>query len=300
MVKPDKAKKFRTRPTLKTYAFKAGFTHELELAPLGESVSRAKEIITQPHRADFYHILWIQSGKAVHLLDFKAIPMNPNSLLFIRKNSVLMYDKSGNYDGKVLRFTDRFFIRNEDDSRYLRESPLFSSFNEKPLISIAGKDASFLMLLHLLEKELAAPLDSHQHASLQNLIHNFMILSERHFGESPEMKRVRDPIKELGQKFIDGVEAGFREEKKVSAYAERLGVTEKRLQSVTSEAFGKPPKMLIDERIHLEAKRLLLFSGATVKEISFELGFDEVTNFVKYFRKHSGTTPSEFRTKYRN
>lgn len=288
------------RSALKTYAFKAGFTHELEMAPLGESFRRAREIITQPHRADFYHILWIQSGRASHLLDFKTITMNPGSLLFIRKNSVIRYDKSGNYDGRVLRFTDRFFIRNEEDSRYLRECPLFSPFTEVPLISISGKDASFSLLLTLLENELAAPNHPLQHASLQNLVHNLLIHSERRFDEIPVKAPSRDPIKELGQKFLDEVEAGFRGEKKVSAYAERLGIPDKRLQSVTSEAFGKHPKQIIDERVGLEAKRLLLFSGATVKEISFELGFDEVTNFVKYFRKHSGTTPSGFRTRYRS
>lgn len=249
----------RTRKAIETYPFKAGFAHELELAPIG-----------------------------------------PNSLLFIRKNSVLRYDKSGNYDGKVLRFTDRFFVRNEEDSRYLRECPLFSPFNENPLIAISGKDASFPVLLGLLESELAAPFDSLQHAALQNLLHNFMILSERKSGSVPGKARARDPIKELGQKFLDGVEAGFRREKKVSAYAERLGIPEKRLQSVTAEAFGKLPKRLIDERVCLEAKRLLLFGGATIKEISFELGFDEVTNFVKYFRKHSGSAPSEFRIRYRS
>ncbi len=295
---PEQKRKSRVRRALTTYAFKEGFTHELELGPLGESFRRAKEMVTQPHRADFYHILWIQSGKAIHLLDFKEIAMNPNSLLFIRKNSVIMYDKSGNYDGKVLRFTDRFFIRNEEDARYLRECPLFNPFNESPHISITEKDISFPLLLTLLEEELAAPTHSLQHASLQNLVHNFIIQSERKFGVIPERTKTRDPILELGQKFIDQVEAGFRKEKKVSVYAERMGVPEKRLQSVTFEAFGKQPKMMIDERIHLEAKRLLLFSEMTVKEITFDLGFDEVTNFIKYFRRHAGITPSEFRRKY--
>jgi AraC family transcriptional regulator, transcriptional activator of pobA len=226
--------------------------------------------------------------------------MLPNSMLFIRKNSVIRYDKSGNGDGKVIRFTDRFFIRNEEDSRFLRECPLFSPFNEKPLIAISGKDSTFSTLLSLLENELAAPVHALQHVTLQNLLHNFLIHAERKCEAIPEKTRTRDSIKDLGQKFIDGIEAGFRREKKVSAYAERLGIPEKRLQLVTFEAFGKQPKVLIDERVHLEAKRLLLFSGATVKEISFDLGFDEVTNFVKYFKKHSGTTPSEFRTRYRS
>ena len=101
-----------------------------------------------------------------------------------------------------------------------------------------------------------------------------------------------------GRRFLDLVDAGFRTEKKVSAYARRMGVPEKRLQAATAAAFGKSPKALIDERAALEAKRLLVYGGGSVKEIAFALGFEETTNFVKWFRKHAGTTPAGFRARY--
>ena len=62
--------------------------------------------------------------------------------------------------------------------------------------------------------------------------------------------------------------------------------------------FGKSPKEMIDDRVVLEAKRLLLYSDSSVKEISHELGFDEPTNFIKYFRKHVAQTPNTFRARY--
>ncbi|WP_459640649.1 helix-turn-helix domain-containing protein [Flavobacterium sp. CGRL2] len=58
---------------------------------------------------------------------------------------------------------------------------------------------------------------------------------------------------------------------------------------------GKTPKEIIDDRVMLEAKRLLAHTNENVKEISYELGFEEPTNFIKYFRKHSNSTPVEFR-----
>ncbi|MCD8186501.1 MAG: helix-turn-helix domain-containing protein [Rikenellaceae bacterium] len=74
-----------------------------------------------------------------------------------------------------------------------------------------------------------------------------------------------------------------------------LGVNEKTLSKEVKALTGKTPKVYIDSRIILEAKRLLSYSNLSAKMIGFELGFDEPTNFTKYFRKHTGTTPARFR-----
>ena len=78
-------------------------------------------------------------------------------------------------------------------------------------------------------------------------------------------------------------------------YCEKLFVTEKRLNKATTQILGKTPKQMIDERLLLEAKRLLVHETHTIKEIAYELGFDEPTNFIKYFRKHTQKSPTEFR-----
>ena len=67
---------------------------------------------------------------------------------------------------------------------------------------------------------------------------------------------------------------------------------------MSSKILGSTPKKIIDDRIMLEAKRLLAHSSESVKEISYSLGFDEPTNFVKYFRKHHLSTPIEFRESF--
>jgi AraC family transcriptional regulator, transcriptional activator of pobA len=58
---------------------------------------------------------------------------------------------------------------------------------------------------------------------------------------------------------------------------------------------GKTPKEIIDDRILLEAKRILAHTTESIKEISYYLGFEEPTNFIKYFKKHASVTPTEFR-----
>ncbi len=98
--------------------------------------------------------------------------------------------------------------------------------------------------------------------------------------------------------FKDLLEKNYRKLKQVSNYAKKISVTEKRLNQATSKILDKSPKQMIDERVMLEAKRLLAHTTESVKEIGFNLGFDVPTNFIKYFRKHSNSTPVEFREQF--
>ncbi|HKJ21703.1 MAG TPA: helix-turn-helix domain-containing protein, partial [Gammaproteobacteria bacterium] len=67
------------------------------------------------------------------------------------------------------------------------------------------------------------------------------------------------------------------------------------LGELTNEVAHKTPSQLINERIILEAKRMLAHSGQRVTAIANVLGFDDPSYFAKYFKKHAGKTPAQFR-----
>ena len=85
----------------------------------------------------------------------------------------------------------------------------------------------------------------------------------------------------------------------VADYADRLGCTEKSLARAVRSAMGTTAKTFIAARINLEAKRLLVHTSMPVAAIAEKLGFDEATNFNKFFRREVGCTPSDFRRRYR-
>src|SRR5690606_3766796 len=95
--------------------------------------------------------------------------------------------------------------------------------------------------------------------------------------------------------FRDILEYQYKEQKQVGYFAKQLSVTEKRLNQATKSVLGKTPKQVVDDRVMLEAKRLLAHTTESIKEIGYSLGFEEPTNFIKYFRKHHNCTPVEFR-----
>nr|WP_262904408.1 helix-turn-helix domain-containing protein [Polaribacter porphyrae] len=98
--------------------------------------------------------------------------------------------------------------------------------------------------------------------------------------------------------FKELLEANFITHKKVDFYCSQLHITPKKLNASTSTILGRSPKRIINDRIILEAKRLLVHTTNNSKEISYSLGFQEPTNFIKFFKKNLNTTPLAFREKH--
>ena len=111
---------------IKKYRFRDGLNLEFEIIDLEDTFKSKNQMMTIPHRAQFYHILWIEKGKGVHYVDFRPVSFEDNSILFIPSNSVSLYDKKGIYNGKAILFTDSFFAKNQKDIQFLRSSILYS------------------------------------------------------------------------------------------------------------------------------------------------------------------------------
>lgn len=147
-------------------------------------------------------------------------------------------------------------------------------------------------------KELQHGKDNLQTDILKNLVHNFLLQSEREKRKQNFIEIKKDANLDYIMLFKDLLETNYKSQKQVNYYAKQMIISEKRLNQATSKLFGKTPKEMIDDRIMLEAKRILAHTSESVKEICYHLGFEEPTNFIKYFKKHSTFTPTEFREKH--
>jgi AraC-like DNA-binding protein len=97
------------------------------------------------------------------------------------------------------------------------------------------------------------------------------------------------------KRFRQKLEYDFATHHQVQHYANALGMSEKSLSRACIAATGMPAKAYICQRLVLESKRLLAHTSKHVQTISYELGFDDATNFVKFFRRATGMTPVAFR-----
>jgi AraC family transcriptional activator of pobA len=279
------------------YDFKTGLPQEFEIVDIAKLYKEFKGTLTTTHRTDFYHIIWFQQGSPTHLVDFKPIKIKSNTLLFLNKDIVQRFDDKSKFGGKAILFTDSFFCKTEADHKFLRNSILFNDLFSVSQIQAQKQSKLFSDLLQQMTDELQGIKDNSQADILQNLLHNFLLHSERERRKQnfTEIKKGADL--DYVMLFKDLLETDYKNQKQVNYYAKQIIITEKRLNQATTKILGKSPKELIDDRVLLEAKRILAHTTESVKEIAYHLGFEEPTNFIKYFKKHSTLTPSEFREK---
>ncbi len=283
------------KETIKKYKFKDGLQLEFEILDLAQTFQSKKEMMTVPHRAQFYHIVWIEKGEGTHIVDFKSICLEDQTLVFIPSNSVNIFDKAGVYEGKAIVFTDSFFCKNKQDIQFLHSSMLFSDMYPIAKLKLHPQASELKVFFNAMETEFQREPDSGQYSILHNMLHIFLLQAEREMRKQgfEDLK----PCVHLDNLllFKDLLEQNFRKEKAVKNYASELNLSEKQLHKVCTSLLDKTPKQIIDERIILEAKRLLSHSNQSIKEVAYELGYDEPTNFIKYFRRHTNSTPSDFR-----
>lgn len=282
------------KSAIRQVKFKAGLPLEIEVISIAATVVKHHDTIAIPHRAEFYHIFWVQKGTAEYFIDFEPVKVTGPSFLFVNKDRVQAIDTGSKHDGKLLLFTDNFFGKTEEDAKYLHSTILFNDLLDIPIISVASSP-SLQVIFNAIETELTKDNDDYHYHLLHNLLHNLLLLAER--------ERRKQGFKEISKGadldytvlFRDLLAAQFKTLKSVSGYASQMNISEKRLTNATSKTMGKSPKTIIDERVMLEAKRLLTHTHLSIKEIGYDLGFEEPTNFIKYFRKHTEKTPIEFR-----
>lgn len=283
---------------IQKYDFKKGLPQEFEIVNFSQLFIESFKEITKPHRTEFYQILWFQKGTPTHLIDFNPIKIKPNSLLFVNKSSVQVFDKKADFKGKVILFTDNFFCKSATDTKFLRSNILFNDLLSIAQIDVSEKRSVFTIILQQLETELENSKDSYQSDIIRNLLSNLLLYSEREWRKQDFIKLKKDADLDYALLLKDLLDNHFVNHKKVGFYCEQIHLTPKRLNQATTKIYGKTPKELIDERVLLASKRMLVHTSENIKEIAFSLGFEEPTNFIKYFKKHTDKTPVEFRTEF--
>ena len=284
---------------IKKLKFKLNADLQIEVLSLQTLTNTKKELLVNPHRTNFYHVFLFENCQPTHFVDFEPINVEPYSLLFIGKDRVHQFDQLLMYQGQLLVFTEDFFCTTENDTKFLKSSILFNDLADYPTITLNKTDfEKYTNICDNITDELNLPSDNLKHILLKNLLHNFLLLAEREKRKQgfTEFKKGADLDYTL--LFRDLLETNYTKLKSVNDYAQLIFISEKRLGQATSKILGKSPKEIINDRILLEAKRLLVHTHLSIKEVGQELGFEDPAYFVRYFKKNTEATPVEFREKY--
>jgi AraC-like DNA-binding protein len=128
----------------------------------------------------------------------------------------------------------------------------------------------------------------------------FSLLFLKIMRERPRNNKIRPDERQIIKitQFLKLIEQNFTINRNASFYADKMGLSYKSLNLLSKKTSNKTAKQLIDSHTVLEAKRRLVIEKSQVKEIAYDLGFDEVTNFIKYFKRQTLLTPSQFKSNH--
>lgn len=95
--------------------------------------------------------------------------------------------------------------------------------------------------------------------------------------------------------FIMLMDEYYKTERRAEFYASKMGISEKRINQILKDKMNKTLTQLLHERVIVEAERMLISGEQTIKEIAFELHFEDPAYFSRFYKKQTGHTPEEFK-----
>ncbi|MBW2604460.1 MAG: helix-turn-helix domain-containing protein [Deltaproteobacteria bacterium] len=284
------------RATIKKINF-----NEVGIGPIGFDHSRIEDVLEkrrlvmiEPHRHDYYEILWFTNCSGVHFVDFAAYDFTPNTLFFIAKNQIHMFEEN-DFKGHLLRFDEHFIHRCPESCVGFLEYLVYSS-RTCPLRVIPPMELSYFnAIMDMLIEESLDPSKDHCEEMVATLLKALLLRSERLGPDTVATTVAKRFGRKIFFKFVACIEENYRRHLKVKDYAETLNIGTKRLTEICNLVSGSSAKKIIQERVILEAKRYLYHSELSIKEICYLLGFEDPAHFSKYFHKATSMYPLAFR-----
>lgn len=250
---------------------------------------------TRDRNNKYFTIAWNTGDAQTVTIDGEEHSFLPNTVLTLLFNQSFQFeDPSGIV---AWQFNREFYCILDHDEEVSCVGFLFGSIDHL-FIHLDQPGAGKLQRLLDMFIDEFKTVDSIQHEMLLVLLKRLIIFITRLArSEYMPVKKVKDERFHVIRKFNLLVEANFRAEHSVSFYAQQLYKSPKTLSNLFAIYNHKTPSQVIQERILIEAKRLLCYTDKPVKEIGYELGFEDLAYFSNFFKKHTTTSPVDFRTK---
>lgn len=273
---------------------------QLLVITLDELLNVHRELITNPHRIGYYHLTFVMEGKGNLWIDSSKYKFESKTVFAASKGQIQAMEYDKNTKGFALLFTEEFINKYPQDIGWINNLLLFDHSLPSPLVFLP--DTEYLELLIILSKiraEIRIDGAFAKEEILANLLKTFILIAERLKRTTLNKKIPCEGEWYYLTEFKKKLEEHYSSSRSVQYYADLLSVTNRKLNQITIDSYGKPAKQVIEDRVLLEIKRLLVHTESTIKEIGHTLGFNDPTNFIKFFKKYAKVTPAEFRISYK-
>ncbi|MBA6157117.1 helix-turn-helix domain-containing protein [Tenacibaculum sp. S7007] len=263
-----------------------------------EDIERRKEefehLPSKPHQLNFYQLAFYTSGETEHLVDFVSHKVQNRSIVYVSKGQINAFKFTEDTKGYLILFTEEYFKKQLNNIPQNTAVRLLTPqlFSPKIQIPEASNIPAYIELIY---KEFYNPSEKFNKKHIIDSLFNII------FSKVEEIKKNQTNYIQESDKlslflsFQNILKNDYTLNRNADYYAQNLNITYKHLNIVCKEVINKTAKQYIDEFVILEAKRNLVNSTIKSTELAYLMGFEESTNFVKYFKKHTGFTPNSFK-----
>ncbi|AZA84621.1 hypothetical protein C1637_07225 [Chryseobacterium lactis] len=260
----------------------------VRLMPLSVFHEKQAEV----HRDDHYMFILQQKGDFVVEVDFNTLELKEAALCFIGPGQVHQYIHQKNNKGWFL-FAEASII-----SEYYRETlDMYQWIRQSVIVSEDDFIFDLPPVLEKIEQDKNLPGTSVEISLVESIIG--IIISRIMQQQIPE-KQNNSQKYLITRQFKKFITENFKTHKQVQQYAQLLTITPLYLNEAVKEVTGYPASFWIQQKIVLEACRLLSYTAMDVKQIAFELGYDDPIYFSRFYKKVTGMTALQFRLKNHN
>lgn len=249
-------------------------------------------------RNNYYSLIWITDGTGTLKADFSEYSLSEDFLFSFAPYQPFLFKIDKKLKGIAIHFHPDFFCIHLHQKEVACNGVLFNNIYKPPFIQIDNTTKNTLeLLIEQMKTEIQNPALA-QYELLVSYLKIFLITASRLKKEQqPEIEKALKNLKEpfILQNLKDTIEKDFKTKHSASDYADSLNISTKALAKITKSYFNKTLTDLISERIIIEAKRELYLTNKTVKEIAYELGYQDEFYFSRFFKTNADISPQHYR-----
>lgn len=275
-------------------------TSFLQIAPLEQIKNLHKHESFESVRRKFYTIVLLTSGSVKETIGHRTYELEKNALYFIAENQLhTIHSWSGDVKGYHCIFDAEYFLLCLKNQVKLSKYPFFQVDNSPYVILEALESEHIQSLLKTMMVEYAKQKTVNDDLLVRLYLNILLIESERIY-KSKQTVEVSDLSRkeQLVTQFKLLVSESFITLRQVSEYAERLFVHPQYLNDTFKKIVGITASNYISKQLITEAKAHLIQTDESISEIADYLNFSDQSYFARFFKKHAGVTPSQFREKH--